>query len=334
LLIIKGLVKGGHASSFINGPCKIEASNISSIYFPIGDSLTFAPLNLKSLGPISIAMLVQFNSNRLPDGDNALRYPLKTISHSGYWQVSLSQPTDNLMLQAKIIAEATMGFIGLPFFATRADDSTHWQLAHAHIARDSNSLSTPYMRITNSIWTFAELHPVALSQQSIRLRAQQSGSLASLYWEVDDPHNIMKFLIETSIDGQNFNLLDYLQAVPGKNHEQYAIRQQPVMSGRSFFRVKGIQESGSEYGSNIVHLDFNSSLKLFPNPTTDIIFINNKPKDITEISMIDAKGKTMVVEMLDYGFVTGFKTDRLAAGLYLLRFVIGERQQALYFLKR
>ncbi|MEN9951100.1 MAG: hypothetical protein RLY85_1852 [Bacteroidota bacterium] len=334
LLTINGSVKGGHASSFINGPCKIEASNRTLIYVPVGDSITFAPLTFKTPKPTSFSISLKFNANRLPDGENALKYPLKKISNSGYWQVDLTNPTDSVMLHAPIFSEATSGFTALPFLATRATDSTHWQLAHTHIARDSNSLSTPYMRMTSSIWTFTELLPVALSQNGIRLRALHAGSMATLYWDVDNPEHFKAFVIESSNDGQNFKILDSLHATPGKHNQQYVIRQPSLMTGRTFFRVSGVQESGSEYSSNIVHLDLGKILKLFPNPVTNLFFINCPLSAINEIGIHDAKGQVMAVEMLDYGPVTGFKISHLAAGLYLLKLVIGKKQQTFYFLKR
>jgi hypothetical protein len=334
LLTIKGSVKGGHASSFINGPCQIETSNRSLIYVPVGDSMTFAPLTFKTPLPTSFSVHLKFNANRLPDGENALNYPLKKISNSGYWQVGLTNPTDSVMLQALIFSEATSSFTALPFLAKRDADSTHWQLAHTHIARNSNSLSTPYMLMASSIWTFAELLPLALSQNDIRLRALHAGNMATLYWDVDDPEHFKAFVIESSNDGQNFKILDSLHATPGKHNQQYAIRQPSLMTGRTFFRVRGVQESGLEFSSNIVHLDLGKILKLFPNPVTDLFFINCQLSAISEVGIHDAKGQGMAVEMLDYGPVTGFKTGHLATGLYLLNVVCGKKQQAFYFLKR
>jgi hypothetical protein len=75
-------------------------------------------------------------------------------------------------------------------------------------------------------------------------------------------------------------------------------------------------------------------LKLFPNPVTNLFFINCPLSAINEIGIHDAKGQVMAVEMLDYGPVTGFKISHLAAGLYLLKLVIGKKQQTFYFLKR
>jgi hypothetical protein len=173
-LTLSGRFREGNHLSFISGPVKLEMNNKTTLSIPIGDSLVFAPVSLNATGPFSSPLLVRFSRDSIPASQNNLRFPLKSLAKKGYWTfnpLNAATPiTDSCSIQATIFDSATTGFTSLPFLEVKSADSSHWTLASLQINRENNTISTPQMTLGSSTWTIAELFPVALSQQEIRLK--------------------------------------------------------------------------------------------------------------------------------------------------------------------
>jgi hypothetical protein len=213
-------------------------------------------------------------------------------------------------------------------------DSSHWQLAHIQLARDSNRLTTPYIPIPNSIWTFSALHPVALSQQNIQLRTLQTGNSNALGWELDDPENFTTFHIEISEDGQIFRFYDSFPTLEKKVNQTYTFQPNSGLRGKLFFRIRGIYDAGMIATSNIVHLNFDAPMILYPNPGSNKIFINCRFQDIRQISILDPLSVIHQTQTEDFGNITGIKISHLPPGLYRILLLKGEKWQIFSFVKR
>ena len=336
IVTVAGKIKGGTGQSFISGPLHVIAQNLNRVYFPVGDSMTFAPLILQSPEQRSFNICVKFSVNSTPTGVNNLRYPLKTISKGG-WQLDVNKVgnnTDSLSVSAFLYPGATTELVGLPFLAMLPQDSSHWQLAHMQLARDSNRLTTPYIPISNSIWTLSDLHPVALSQQNVRLRPYQTGDHYSLGWELDNPENFTTFHIEISEDGQIFKFYESIPAIEKKIKQIYTFKSSSRLRGKLFFRVRGIGDAGIMATSNIVHLNFDGPLLLYPNPGSNKIFISCRLQDIRQIIILDAQSKNYQIQKEDHGSLTAIKTSNLPPGFYKILLLYGEKWQGFSFVKR
>ena len=337
MVTLAGKMKGGSGLSFISGPLQVTAQNANRVYFPVGDSLTFAPLMLQSPAQRSFNMHVKFIAKSTPTGVNSLKFPLKTLSKGG-WQLNINNAmgnnTDSLSVSATLFPEAITDLVGLPFLAMLPQDSSHWQLAHMQLSRDSNRLTTPYIPIPNSIWTFSALHPVALSQQNIRLRTHQTSNHNALGWELDDPENFTTFHIEISEDGQIFRFYDSFPALEKKVNQTYAFQPNSGLRGKLFFRIRGIYDALPIATSNVTHINFDAPIILYPNPGNNKIFISCRSRDIKQISILDTFSKTYQTQTEDYGNFTAVRTNHLPSGTYRILLLKGEKWQVFSFVKR
>jgi hypothetical protein len=242
--------------------------------------------------------------------------------------------TDSLSLSATLFPEAITDLVGLPFLAMLPQDSSHWQLAHIQLARDSNRLTTPYIPISNSIWTLSDLHPVALSQQNIRLRPYQTGDHYSLGWELDNPESFTTFHIEISEDGQIFKFFDSFPAIEKKVNQTYAFKPNSGLRGKFFFRIRGIHDGMPIATSNVTTLNFDAPILLYPNPGSNIIFISCRSRDIEQLSILDTLSKIYQPQTEDYGNVTAIRTSHLPPGTYRIFLLKGQKWQVFSFVKK
>jgi hypothetical protein len=337
MVTLAGKIKGGNGVSFIGGPLQVTTQNTNRVFFPVGDSLIFAPLMLQSPVQRSFNMRVKFTAKSTPTGVNSLRFPLKTLSKGG-WQLNINNAmgnnTDSFSLSATLYPEATTDLVGLPFLAMLPEDSSHWQLAHMQLSRDSNRLTTPYIPIANSIWTLSDLYPVALSQQNIRLSPYQTGDHYSLSWELDNPESFTTFHIEISDEGQIFRFYDSFPAIEKKVNQKYTIQPNSGLRGKLFFRVRGLGDAGLKATSNVVHLNFEGPMLLYPNPGSNKVFISCRFQDIRQITILDALSKTYQIQTEDFGNITAVRTSHLPPGIYRILLLKGQKWQVFSFVKR
>jgi hypothetical protein len=338
LITLSGIIRGGNVQSFIIGPVKLELNNKTTLSIPIGDSLVFAPVSLNARRTFSSPLLVRFSTDSISASENNLRFPLKSVAKKGYWifnPLNASTPnTDSCSIQATIFDSATKGFTSLPFMAVKSADSSHWRLASLQINRENNTLSTPQLPLGSSTWTIAELFPVALSQQEIRLKSITTDNTPALIWEVTDDDKISEFHIERSANGREFKLMETVEASKNKQVYNFLIRDQAQLSNRHFFRIRGISFNQTEIISNIVYFDFKEVDNIFPNPATDILFIGLRQKEIREIRLVDASGASKPINSADYGDKTGIRISHLPAGIYRLHFLRNGKWKMLSFIRK
>lgn len=337
-LTLSGIFREGNVQSYISGPVMLEMNNKTTVSIPIGDSLVFAPVSLTATRPFSNPLLVRFSRDSIPASDNNLRFPLKSLAKKGYWTINLLNAatpySDSCSIQATIFDSATKGFTSLPFLAVKSADSSHWTLAILQINRENNTLSTPQMPLGSSTWTIAELYPVALSQQAIRLKSTTTDNSPALSWEVTDTDNISEFQIERSANGREFKLMETVEAYKNKQVYNFLISDQAQLSNRRFFRIRGISFNQTEIISNIVYFDFKEDDNIFPNPATDILFIGLRQKEIREIRLVDASGASKPINSSDYGDKTGFWISHLPAGIYRLHLLRNGKWKVLSFVRK
>jgi hypothetical protein len=175
---------------------------------------------------------------------------------------------------------------------------------------------------------------VALSQQNVRLRPYQTGDHYSLGWELDNPENFTTFHIEISEDGQIFKFYESIPAIEKKIKQIYTFKSSSRLRGKLFFRVRGIGDAGIMATSNIVHLNFDGPLLLYPNPGSNKIFISCRLQDIRQIIILDAQSKNYQIQKEDHGSLTAIKTSNLPPGFYKILLLYGEKWQGFSFVKR
>jgi hypothetical protein len=186
----------------------------------------------------------------------------------------------------------------------------------------------------NSKWTIAEIFPLALSHQEIRLKSMTIGNLPALYWEVSVIDKISEFQIEMSVNGQQFNWIETIKANQIKAMNTYLIRNQFQLRDRLFFRVRGIASDQTETYSNIIYIDFEEDIIIYPNPAKDHLLIRCREKELSAVRLLDANGSSKLMTTTDYGNTIGFNISHLPTGQYWLYLLKDGKWKIYPFVKR
>ena len=92
-----------------------------------------------------------------------------------------------------------------------------------------------------------------------------------LSWKTGSETNIEYFLVQKSSSGMNFS--DIAKIYTTRNHNSYSYTDQHSLNGNNYYRLKLVEKDGAYTISNIESCNFESSIKVFPNPAKDAISI-------------------------------------------------------------
>lgn len=121
---------------------------------------------------------------------------------------------------------------------------------------------------------------VPLPVTLVNFTAKTMGSQVRLYWQTDMETNNDHFEVERSADGQVFN---WLTNVAGHGESQvlldYQVMDVAPYAGINYYRLKQVDKDGRFKLSSIVSVNMaklltGSSISLYPNPVSQVLYIN------------------------------------------------------------
>lgn len=141
-----------------------------------------------------------------------------------------------------------------------------------------------------------------------------------LTWITASERNSAFFLIERSIDGQDFEPIGTVDAAA---HSLAVIRYQftdaNARPGLSYYRLRMVDNDGSEELSNIIVLTRdNRSTVVYPVPVNDVLFWSPQEKNVIRAVIHDALGRTVAHAATQGDMLTGGVLEQLATGSYSL----------------
>lgn len=158
-----------------------------------------------------------------------------------------------------------------------------------------------------------------------------------LSWSTASEDNFDKFIIEHSVDGQNFDSLGFITgAGNSKQLLSYSFIDSSPIIGKNYYRLKSVDYDLSFEYSPLVVAEFTGSknVMVYPNPSSGN-FINVRtnfsPQEGDHIEIYDHLGlKLMDFDISDYDNVLQFN-DAIKQGSYLLRYVSRTHTQVVRF---
>jgi len=147
---------------------------------------------------------------------------------------------------------------------------------------------------------------------------QNNDKTNTVYWNVENETNIEKYVVEKSLNGINFNVLE--STLPKTNNggaANYNLIDLHPAEGSNFYRVKAISVGGFVQYSKIVKLSSaipTSSILLYPNPVVDHkanLHFNNIEAGSYSVIVYNAKGQRLQMSTI----LTTFKTEEIALKL-------------------
>ena len=154
-----------------------------------------------------------------------------------------------------------------------------------------------------------------------------SNKLVALNWQMATEDDVARYVVEKSVDAQNF---DALKTVVANKKDIYQILDEYPVKGVNYYRLK-IEENTSKYTySNIVVIKLNekSSISIFPNPATNQLTINRSvavnSNNNETIAVFDIMGKRITTLQLT-SLQQIFDISKWSKGIYILSFENGEK---------
>ncbi|QGW27527.1 T9SS type A sorting domain-containing protein [Phnomibacter ginsenosidimutans] len=173
---------------------------------------------------------------------------------------------------------------------------------------------------------FVKTQVSILPLQLLRFSGNSVASCNQLQWQTADERNTKEFLIEKSVDGIAFHSLATRPAA-GSGNNQYQYNDCSIASGKTFYRLKLIDNDGRFSYSSILSIDNSArlSLSIHPNPAKDLVLISSSDVSLikTSVSVTDAAGR-LVIQQVIGSFPHSLDIEKLPAGLYHLHFSNGE----------
>lgn len=146
---------------------------------------------------------------------------------------------------------------------------------------------------------------------------------AKLKWETYAETNNKGFAVERSTDSRNWIQIGFVaSAATGGNSNgklDYVTYDNHPLAGTNYYRLKQVDLDGKSTYTEVRQVSFNqdNTISIYPNPATDVIYINLADwKNVTEVRMFDIKGR-MVFQAKEAG--NGISLAKMANGTYLLQ---------------
>ena len=163
-----------------------------------------------------------------------------------------------------------------------------------------------------------------------------------LIWKTAQEINTSHFELEWSSTGHQFNNLAILPAAGNSSQtQQYNYVHGRPVSGNNFYRLKMADIDGRFTYSPVIVVNINtssSSLKIFPNPVTDILqlYIQSEKRESAVYNLYTAQGKIITsrkIELVKGSNLLTWNMQHLTAGNYFLS-AIGTRFETIKIIKK
>lgn len=179
---------------------------------------------------------------------------------------------------------------------------------------------------------------VILPLELISFTATNYNNYNSINWTLNSNIHDDYFILEHSFDGINFNQIDTVYILPNNNEIKSFKLKDYKIKETTYYRLKQVKKNNSFLYSKIISaqsLNENDKIiKIYPNPTKDIlnIDIDSKDKNEIKISLIDKLGNEYFISKT--GVDSGQSSLKISlnnydSGIYLLKIIFeksGETQ--------
>ncbi len=141
-----------------------------------------------------------------------------------------------------------------------------------------------------------------LPLQLISFTGQRDGAVHRLNWVVSEQVDVAYYELERSADAVTYEALTRVEANQSFNSSYTAIDASPL-HGMNFYRLNMVDIDGTSRYSHVVRLENTSAalVRIYPNPTTGIITIDNPGASILQAAVIGMDGKVLQRMMVQPG---------------------------------
>ena len=162
---------------------------------------------------------------------------------------------------------------------------------------------------------------IVVEQQVVSFGGEKNSSGVDLEWQANELKDFTLFEVQRSADGNQFESIGEVGGSEKK--AAYRFGDNKVIPGNNYYRLKMTDLQGHEIYSKTILFQFSekSKVKIWPNPATDKIVINQPGNSISSqsIRLINAAGQSYVPAGINNTANTvELKVANLPSGVYWL----------------
>lgn len=184
---------------------------------------------------------------------------------------------------------------------------------------------------TDLLWDFFQNYTISCSVLPLKLlffQANQNDNNVTLLWQTTEEINTSHFIVQSSLDGINFNEVGKLKANSNTNPQNnYSFVDKTEIQNQIYYRLKIVDKDGHTEYSKVIVVKKNSlvnSIKVYPNPTQNnlLVKVTNNKIENTFYSITDLRGRIIKLQdlILSVGVNTfSLNTSFLNKGTYILK---------------
>lgn len=176
--------------------------------------------------------------------------------------------------------------------------------------------------------------PITLAE----FKVTKINKTAELSWTTASESGNDFFAIERSTDGRVFNEID---RVAGAGDSQVSLDYKSIdarpLAGVSYYRLRQVDLDGTTafYGPIAFRNDNNGGKPaIFPNPVSKEINLSNAPADISQMSVVNLNGQSVMAFDAETKSTSQLNVSQLPAGIYFLRYFAEGTWNQIRFVKK
>jgi len=252
-------------------------------------------------------------------GEHVIKLIVNNSESSGYYYKSLTVPAHSIAMYVDDVFQKISNY---SFNRFRRDLNMNFETSSYHgMSQYDNLQQTPAThQIILDDFKIEDLTLSKLPVTLINFEGNSQEETTSLKWLTSEELNSDRFEIEHSTDAKEWRFIDYISAAgnSGKPTNYSYVHTNPN-SGINYYRLKMIDIDKSFAYSRIVEVNKPSQLKIYPNPVTNLLTIDDGgKKEIRAVKIYDLRGQVVKTVILKEDKVD---LSKVSPGLYTLKVI-------------
>ena len=169
---------------------------------------------------------------------------------------------------------------------------------------------------SDTVWVTVAALPVTIKNYELKINNGIHEYSVLNQWETTNEVNVLKYNIQSSGDGKNFETVGYVIA---KGNGSYSFIAPAPNGGIGYYRLEVVDKDGKKMYSEVRSVELrinNEELRINPNPAKDFVTISGS--NIKEISIVDLYGRTVISKAMNSNTIN-IAINNLSKGIYLVK---------------
>ncbi len=327
-------------NSYINGNLRRSVNTTGSYDFPVGTSAQYelANINLNTSAGISYidAFFTNPHSTAIDISPLALTLnstPVTTLLDYGFWTISpdaYSSVDYDVTITSRGHSNGGAN-AAQHTVVKRINNLNDWNIYpanHNNATQSGTGTAAITAKLTNltafSDFAIARSDNYLLPVELLTFNAKLKDNVVELNWITKSEKNNDFFVIEKSVDGNDFQEIEKIQGAGNSNNTlSYLAFDRNPLQGINYYRLKQYDYDGKSFTSDIITVNFLNDIQN-QDFVSELIINDNKisinltyPQEV-KFQLIDITGKT-ILSQTDNRSLMNIDITNLAKGLYFIK---------------